>query len=222
MSEFDAILKRALIQIYNEKTEILEREAEVRPRHVFSEEFEQRIRAICGAGKIRVAGPGRHKLRKVLLVAALVALIAMMSVLAYAITHPEIIYRIQKGEISWSLLFNQKDPDGLAVRFKTIKPDTPEGYHITNEEDYKLQYNLQYEGGQGKIIMYSQHSVKNMRMGIDAEGSSIKKTHINGYEAITTEKDGNYTIVWNDGFYIFTLIGNCDRATLMSMAKSIP
>ncbi len=165
---------------------------------------------------------GRPRIRRALLVAALIALMVIGAVTAYALTHPEIIYNIKKSFTEWTFHFQQADPDSMTEEFVPIKPETPEGFEKIDEEYIPEQmYSLQYENEKGEIISYDQNEARSLGLTISAEGDIYRDIEIKGCRGLVYHQGNDWSIIWDNGYYLFTVGGNCDYDILLKMAESI-
>ncbi len=232
MSELDARLKRALEIAYERKWEALDKEVEQGPKYEFPKEYDEKVLnesfkvLNTGIGIRRYSWNktqfyGRPRVRRALLVAALIALMIIGSVAVYAISHPEIIYNIKKTFTEWSFSFQQNDPEKATIDFVFIEPEIPDGFNIVSEEKITNWYEVQYENGQGEIIFYTQNLTDNLGLKINGEGQEYKDIEINGNKGLAYIQNNSWTIIWDNGYYIFELMGNVDYDMLFNMAESI-
>lgn len=232
MSELDARLKRALEIAYERKWKALDKEVEQGPKYAFSKEYDEKVLnesfkvLDTGIGIRRNAWDktqfyGIPRVRRALLVAALIALMIIGSVTVYALSHPEIIYNIKKTFTEWSFSFQQNDPEKATIDFVFIEPEIPDGFNIVSEEKITNWYEVQYENGQGEIIFYTQNLTDNLGLKINGEGQEYKDIEINGNKGLAYIQNNSWTIIWDNGYYIFELMGNVDYDMLFNMAESI-
>ncbi len=164
---------------------------------------------------------GRPRIRRALLVAALIALMVIGAVTAYALTHPEIIYNIKKSFTEWTFHFQQTAPDSITEEFVPVKPETPEGFEIVLEEIVlNAIYEIQYEDSSGHSIIFDQSEVESLGLNVDGE-AEIKEIEIKGHRGFTYQKYSEWYILWDNGYYLFELSGDCDYDILLKMAESI-
>ncbi len=232
MSELDARLKRALEIAYERKWEALDKEVEQGPKYAFSKEYDEKVLnesfkvLDTGIGIRRNAWDkpqfyGRPRIRRALLIAALIALMIIGSVTVYAISHPEIIYNIKKTFTEWTFSIQQSDPNEITDEFIFLEPEIPDGFNIVSEEKLTNWYEVQYENDQGEIIFYTQNIAENLGLTISGEGQEYKDIKINGNKGLAYSQNNSWTIIWDNGYYIFELMGNVDYDMLLNMAESI-
>ncbi len=234
MSEFDITLKEALKLAYDKKWDEFEQETANEPDYVFPEGYDERVLNKCykvldtgNYGRTIVDSSAiefhsRPRIRRALLVAALIAVMLIGSITAYALTHPEIIYNIKKTITEWTFHFQQTDPEAAEKEFVPLKPETPEGFEIIYEEVVpSLSYDIQYEDIDGHNIIYSQYEIESLELKISGEGEEYTDIEINGSTGQAYHQVNDWSIVWDNGYYVFRITGNCELEMLIEMAESV-
>jgi hypothetical protein len=218
------MLKDALLIAYDRECSTLERGAENVVPHVFSESHMIRIRKLCSTAKRQHVTVLHRRFRLAFLVAALVAIMIAAAVTTIAIVRPQIFYSVRKGLKSWDYTFRQEDPNKLAGEFVCKKPVVPEGYEIVEENKDKATklYTIFYQNKNGRYIYYDQAGVdETFDMSLTDAFTNEESVKINGHTGtLYTEDDMNY-VLWNDGYYIYIIGGDCSRSVVMEMARSI-
>ena len=233
MAEFDIELRNALESTFREEWQELEAETDITP-YEFPEGYEEKVldkayKALNNRKKALSVSRngtdlefhGRPRIRRTLLVAALIALLLFGTITAYALTHPEIIYNIKKTAVEWTFHFKQIDPDGATEKFVPVKPETPEGFEITEEETLQGLYCLTFENNEGKNIFYDQCEANNLGMTISGEGDKYLEIEIKGHKGLVYHEHSDWSIIWDNGYYLFEISGNVDYEVLLKMAESI-
>ena len=231
MEIFDTELKKALEIAYNKKWDAYEAENASCEEYVFPEGYNEKVLNQCfkvlntgivmGAGGVSVMEfSGKPHFRKVLLVAALVAVILIGTAAAYAVAHPEIVYNIKKSIIEWTFHFQQTDPVTVADEFTPLKPEIPVGFDISDETITEHSYTAIYEDGNGHIVYYDQNEADGLGLNIDAE-TDITEIEINGNKGVSYKKYDDWIIVWDNGYYVLELTGNVEYDVLIRMVNSI-
>jgi len=234
MNDFDNTLKEALKLAYDKKWDDFEKEIADEPDHVFPKGYDERVLDECykvlnteNCDRIKVDTSAlefhsKPRIRRAFLVAALIVVMLIGSVTAYALTHPEIIYNIKKTLTEWTFHFQQTDPETAAEDFVPMKPGTPEGFEITYEEVVpSLSYDVQYENTDGCVIIYSQYEIESLELKISGEGDEYTEIDINGHNGQAYHQMNDWTIVWDNGYYVFKITGNCELGALVKMAESV-
>ena len=231
MEIFDTELKKALEIAYNKKWDAYEAENASCEEYVFPEGYNEKVLNQCfkvlntgivmGAGEVSVMEfSGKPRFRRVLLVAALVAVILIGTAAAYAVAHPEIVYNIKKSITEWAFQFQQTDPVTVADEFTPLKPELPVGFALSEETNTEHSYAAKYEDGNGHIIYYDQNEADGLGLNIDGE-AEIKEIEISGYKGVSYKKYDDWVIVWNNGYYVLELTGNVEYDVLIKMVNSI-
>ncbi|MDD6298554.1 DUF4367 domain-containing protein [Hornefia butyriciproducens] len=215
-------VREAMLQVYAEEFQQLKDRSEEQPEHQFSRRFKRRIRRAerLAERRVRTMRP-KLRVRRAALVILLVAALMATSILAFALVRPTIFTKILKGRTEWHVSYRQEDPDGLAKEFRPVKPETPEGYTISEEIKNDPFYDVIYKDGNNKEIIYSQYTVKNAKARWNSEDTTLKKMKINGYEGYGCYRERNWCLYWNNGYYAFELSGNCKLSVLMKMAETL-
>ena len=196
--------------------------------HEFSQGYLKRrgkIISMYEAQQVDTATPAptyrrARKIRlRTILVAALIMLIATVSVIA--ITKPHIYYVIKEKIDSWKITFIEEDNEGGDSNFEAVKPLIPEGFTVTQEEELENNYFLSLENSSGTIITYEQMQPDGTSIRIDSEHSDNKTETINGFEVVISKTEEAITYVCNDGKYIYLIYGNVDEGLLRHMMMSV-
>lgn len=214
-------LKEALIDAYDSEMAGLEAEASDAPEHVFSAEFEHKMKAAFKIAERRYVHVGRIRMRRAVMLAVIVALLVATTLATIAVAKPDLFYVIKKNNVSWNMFFEQRGTVTGEEGFTRIKPVAPEEYKVTKEVKSSLAYDIYYKNGTEQTIAYSQILAEGAGTGLDAENTGIHETTINGHKAIVSHKDGYHMIFFDDGLCIYQLYGNCDYSTLKSLAVSV-
>lgn len=219
----DTVIKEALISAYDYEAEILEAQAASSELHVFSEKYREKMQNISRMARHRYVTVMHGRRRLALVVAAIIAIMIAATVTTIAIVRPQIFYHIKEHVDSWEYTFTQKDPEKLASGFEYKEPEIPEGYKIIeeNRDAEYFSYDVYYEDKKGHFIHYDQKDIESGYSMNMTNTSRQKDIVISGNKATLFSEDDTYTILWNDGYYVYTLYGDCDKKTLVQMAESI-
>lgn len=218
-------LKDALTQAAEEEFSWLPSPEELRYEYAFSLNFEKKMKsASCLADRVYIS-VGRHRVRRMLAIALIVALIMAMTAGAVAIQRLIVNWNeVQNDEAgTLDVTFEVDDPNGMAEEFRFKKPETPVGYEIVREEKYsETDYEIEYHDKNENIILYWQSGdVETMGVGFDNEDAEFYEVTVNGYKGYSYSKLGKNALHWVDGVSLFGIIGTCDMDTVWRMAESI-
>ena len=217
--EWDKILRSALRESVRLELRQLEALPETAEMGSFSLAFEERMKKVLPMVTRRYSAVGRRTVRRAALVAAILTLILAASAIVIAVTVPQIHYIIFKSNISWDMLFEQEDPNGMAEQeFRPIKPTFPEGYEIIQEDLIPGHYYIAAVDDNDNLITYTQLNSEGSGISIDAEQGDIHKEVINGQTFIVQEAG---TVLFDNGYYVFKIDGDCEVSLLIEMGKSV-
>ncbi len=96
----------------------------------------------------------------------------------------------------------------------------PDGFKIDRTEKREMMEALYFTNEQGRIIEFIRYLAGNSDLRIDTEGAAVQNISIHNSKALLAEEQGLVTIVWKEE-YLFSLIGEADKAELIKMAESI-
>ena len=103
-------------------------------------------------------------------------------------------------------------------------------YEITVDlSDYRIVYSysnsaeIYNEYANGKtVISFAQSIIGDFNKNYNTENAVIENIYINGYDATAfLDNRGYYTLIWNNGEYVFELSSNIGKDELISIAKSV-
>lgn len=192
--------------------------------YAFSREFTERMRRIFVMADRQYVSVGRRRIRRAVALALAAALIMVTAACGVAVTKPLVKWLTSENEEQGTMdvTFEVEDPDGLTKEFRHIKPETPEGYRIVQEDKDNMSYYIEYEGEDGTVIYYTQSgAIESMDLSIDSENSNLQEVRINGYHGYSSFKYSTYSLIWSDGVYLFDLAGTCNTNILDKMAMTV-
>jgi hypothetical protein len=96
----------------------------------------------------------------------------------------------------------------------------PSGFKIDKTEERDMFKAIYYINEQGQTIRFTQYLSSNSDLRIDTEGAAVQNISIGNSNALLAEKQGLVSIIWKED-YLFSLIGEVDKAELIKMAESI-
>ena len=219
------ILKDALMKAEEEEFAWLPFPEELEYAYAFSANFEERMKQIFPLADRVYVSVGRHRIRRAVALALIVALLLAMTAGAVAIQRILVTWNEIQNEEAGTLdvMFSVEDPNNLAGEFHYRKPDTPTGYEIVREEKYsETEYEIEYQDKNENVIFYWQSgNVETMQVGFDNEDAEFHEVIVNGYKGYSYSKSGNNALYWVDGVSLFGIIGTCDMDLIWEMAGSI-
>ncbi len=219
--EWDEALKAALwesVRLELAEADLLD---EV-PEEAFSFRYQKRKEQIIPMAERRYISFGNRTVRRAALLSAVLVLIFAMSAVVLAFMLPTIHYEIRKGSIDWQVDFHQEDPDNMMPeRFVYIEPEAPPGFHKSDEYRDETRSIIRYEDETGNRIHFEQHSSVGVRAYLDAEGEYIEEKVINGRRCIVMTDGGKSMVLFDNGYYIFGIDGDCELDVLEGMMKEV-
>ena len=220
--EGDEILKKALRESVRLELRRLEALPETVEMGNFSLMFEERMKKVFPMVTRRYASVGRRTVRRAALIAVIMTLILAASAIVIAVTVPQIHYIIFKSNISWDMFFEQEDPEGLTQQeFQPIKPTFPEGYEVVEEINNVDSYSMDAVNAEGNHIFYDQLRAEGSGVTMNAEGESVGDITIDGHRFVIQANEPTSAILFEDGYYIYLINGDCDTETLIEIGKSV-
>ena len=96
----------------------------------------------------------------------------------------------------------------------------PPGFIIDKTKASNLMNVIYYKNEQDQTIEFTQYLSSNTDLRIDTEDAAVQNININNDDALLSEKQGIISIAWKEG-YLFSLIGEADKADMLKMAESI-
>ena len=226
MSEMNN-LQKALIMVEDESIDRYEAELAAEGEHEFSESYLKRRKEIIESSLEKGFTPVRtkqHNTRprrlhfRTILVAALIMLLATVSVIA--ITKPHIYYVIKEKIDSWRITFTQEDSSDESSLIPVI-PMVPDGFNITEEESTEANYYLVMEDNDKHLIIYEQMLPDGTAVYIDSERNENTTEGIEGTEVVCSREGAVTMLLVNDGRYIYQISGTASEQLLREMAGSI-
>ena len=220
-------LQKALIMVEDESIDRYEAELAAEGEHEFSESYLKKRKEIIERSLNSGFTPVRakqhntrpHRLHfRTILVAALIMLLATVSVIA--ITKPHIYYVIKEKIDSWRITFTQEDSSDESSLIPVI-PIVPDGFNITEEESTEANYYLAMEDNDKHLIIYEQMLPDGTAVNIDSERNENTVEIINGSEVICFREGDATIMLFNDGRYIYHIRGNASEQLLREMVEDI-
>lgn len=192
--------------------------------HVFSDGFEKEMDKL-----IKRRRKPYYKLvntfgKRVACIAVVVVVAASTTVLSFAsLREPVFNFFINlfsdHSTISTDSIISKAYPDINRAKY-AITNDISE-YKVEKEYSNANENYIHYQSGEKQII-FTQSEINDYNKNFNTEGQQIDNLQINGYDAIGYfDNHGMYSIVWNNGEYIFDLNSNIGKDALIEMAESV-
>ncbi len=215
--------EKAFIQVIDERIQRYEENLALEPRHVFSKAYNKRKnRLIRSANKSdRKFGVGFNFHRAGVVLAAIILALAMTTTVI-AIVKPQIFYKIKSRLVEWDIRFEQKTNGSDIQPFEYRKPKLPKEYKLVEEDKIPGSQELSYKDESTNTwIDFSQDDPNGVSFGIDAEHGKFYKKKYNGCEILVWDLGEVTSFIFNDGYYIYMISGNCSRSILYGIVDDI-
>lgn len=221
-------LQKALLMAMETELNQYEKLAESEPDHTFSRSYLKRKKEIIRMANRQTAmlrngvyrySTARRVSFKTILVAALIMILATVSVIAIA--NPQIFYVIKERIDSWRITFDVDSTENAVYTFSAVRPEIPDGFIIEEEEELDFEYYLYLQNDSGEVIHYNQYLPDGLSINIDSERSDNKVEIIDGNEIVVSREGEAIQYIFNDGRYIYHILGTADEELLRGMMESI-
>lgn len=185
----------------------------------FSKEHEEKMRKLFKAEKSKIFYKRvlKHSVRAAgfILILLAVSIASIFSVSAWRVKFLNFVFDSEKpntdfqfGDMKGS---NYSDDE---LMFGYI----PEGFELVKSSSNESSIYLKFENKD----LYFSFSLKNIesKIGIDTENGKIEKLTINGYEAVYSENKNINALIWSNGEFAFTIIGDIPKEDIIKIAEN--
>lgn len=175
----------------------------------------------------RRRGKGRHRLRRVLSKAAIVALILAAGFAALYTNVDAFRDKMRQLVMEYtdvSINFSTEDVAGVGLQGNYAPTWVPEGYEIASAYHGRDDVFIEYRNEKGGNIIFGAHD-NDCILGIDSEDTDfIKDIKIHGNTGKMIGKQGRIEIVWHSseaGSFFTILSSDISEREVVKMAKSV-
>lgn len=195
------------------------------PDHKFSKRFERKMKKLVGHGCAEPKSGHKKITGKRLFVCVIAAIIAA-SLMAFSVgavreTFKKFIMNVFDTHTD---VLSVED-DSAPASFEDIYIiNVPDGYANTYKAElYEWSPYLNYEYRNGdRYIFFTQFLKSQYDIRLNTENRSLSYIEINGCEGFIVDiGDNEYYISWDNGDYIFDVMGNIDKNALIEIANSV-
>lgn len=193
--------------------------------HVFSKEFERKMRALIRQEKrspfLKVFILQSKRVAVVVFSATLIAFTAVMSIDALRVKFFKMVQNIfeKYSTISYEPVENTCI---IETGFMEYEPTyIPSGYSLVNERVFTDSKHLTYKNSENDGIFFAQTLLEQADFDIDTEHAILQTIQINGEEAYYLPNETIELIIWDDGVYSFQVSAHLDKEELIKIAESI-
>lgn len=218
----DKMFKEAL-QIYMDREfERLTKEIESSPKYKFSLEFEQKVKSLIRETNRKYVTLGRYTIRRIALIAIIVALFLTGCVGIKPVREAIIQYWIDFTDKNTTISI-ERNQDILNIDFELYQIAVPKEYRLISEEIEKEigWYRSEYLGSKGEKIYYKQVLAENTVSVLDTENAVVYEMELNEKHIKCIEDNNINQIVWSNENYYFHLCGTCDMEILIDLVKEV-
>ena len=220
---YNEILINALSASMENELNAIPSSEELEGYHSFSSEFDKRMKKIIKKTKIKYISIDKFRVRRSIVAASLLIVIAAASMSVEALRLP-VIRLTEKiyTEFSEILFDNEENIDVPEFIEDVYVPAyMTEGYTLLEESnDMKLMHFMIYSNEKDQHIMVDQFTLS-VSMAVDTEGITTEEITIKGMNGIIYSKNGLTTIIINDNNYVHMVSGYEGREEIIKIAESL-
>lgn len=193
-------------------------------QHTFSKKFERKMARLIRQQKSFYFPMIRTPIRRTVTIMVTVIIILSTTVISVSALREAFIRFIT--EIFDTHTEVQTIQDNTAPEsFEDIYAITniPDGFEIVFQNDNITEAPAlitEYRNGQ-QCIIFSQYIKSRYDVNVNTEGYEMKRIEINGNEGFMVDMVDDYYIAWDNGDYIFEIVGNAGENILIGIANSV-
>ncbi|AHF09053.1 MULTISPECIES: DUF4367 domain-containing protein [Dehalobacter] len=214
----DAMLKIAVIKADLYELNALPSDDNI--DHMFSPEFERKMKALIRQSKNNKSVSRRHRKLVAILVAAIILLFgSAMSVSAVRETVFKFITEVYEKYTQVSFEKMQSS-QATNEEFTVYAPSQmPAGFELINENLNGI-VSLEYEKG-NDYLNYEQKKLDKVSMQINTEGIDLEELEFNGLPAKYYSNQGVQNLIWYDNNYMYMISSTLNKDMVLDIAKSV-
>ena len=220
---YNEILINALSASMENELNAIPSYEELEGYHIFSSEFDKKMKKIIKKTKIKYISIDKFRVRRSIVAASLLIVIAAASMSVEALRLP-VIRLTEKIYTEFSeILFNNEENIDVPEYIEDVYVPAymTEGYTLLEESnDMKLMHFMVYANEKDQHIMVDQFTLS-VSMAVDTEGITTEEITIKGMNGIIYSKNGLTTIIVNDNNYVHMVSGYESREEIIKIAESL-
>lgn len=213
------MLKKAAIEARLLELETIPTEQDLCNKFSFSEEFIEKMDILINKFAKKYIIFAGFVIQKTVAVACVVLILFTGCMGIPAVREPVISLFVKVYKTYSRITYSQAN--SVDEEFEYILPDVSEDYTLVSEEKLTLMYNVEFMYKDGSPIWYSQMNPKGATTTINTEGVQIEYEDINGHRVLKYYNKGDYTLMWTDKKYSYSLIGTSGFSVLEDILKTI-
>ena len=191
-------------------------------QHTFSKKFERKMARLIRRQKSFYFPMIRTPLRRTVTIMVTVIIILSTTVISVSALREAFIRFITEIFDTHTEVQTIQD-DTAPESFEDIYVITniPDGFEIVFQNDNAEGIPLlmtEYRNGQQRII-FSQYIKSRYDVNVNTEGYEMERIYINGNEGFMVDMVNDYYIAWDNGDYIFEIVGNVDENILIDITN---
>ena len=187
----------------------------------FSKDFENKMNNLIKKNN-RIKLSTRRKIRKGLIAAIIAIIVLFTSLMSVSATRKPFIEFIKKvfPQYNEIVLSDESTPPVDTIETEYTLTDLPPGYVLdTYDKDEYSVFSI-WKNNNNQEIVFSQQLLDS-NITIDNE-HNYKEIEINGNTAYYSEDENGAALIWNDGYYWFTIAVTKDNINnIMSLQEKI-
>ena len=190
------------------------------PNHEFSAQFERKMQKLIKRGKYAVSF---KKIGIFIIAAAIVAAIAAVGTGAFESLFKQFSFEHHE---TYSIVKSTDTEGAPRVIEELYMFDVPEGFECTYSEEpaeYMPFLTCFYQNeAENKYIDFKQTVKSKYDVNVNTEDRVVEYIAVNGHDGYIIDLlDNEYIISWDNGDYIFDIIGNLGRDKMIRLAESV-
>jgi len=222
----DLKIKQAFIKYNEQYTDSLPSKEKLKEFHAFSPEYERKKQRIIKYHTkayfpfVKTVG---RQVAAVLVICFLALGSTAMSV--KAIREPIINFIVEIYEKFSRITFQPESIEEIkppsTIEQEYIPSFIPAGYSESSRDDVDVMIQTEYTNKDGDILLFSQMTIENRKVGIDTEETETKEITVNDNSGIFYSNKGWNTVLWNDKRYAYSVFGMISEAEILKVAESV-
>ncbi len=193
------------------------------PDHVFSEEFERKMRKLIYGSKLHTVHRNtKRRIFTYIMVAIVAAVITACSVDPFREFFKKFFMEVFYNHTVVQSDNYDEAPNEITDIYKIT--NVPNGFELTYEDDVFdcMPFVVsEYRNG-NKYILFTQYVKSKYDLNVNTENYSMEFIKIKNYDGyIIDYGDDKYYLTWDNGEYIFSINSNIGRNSLINVAKSV-
>lgn len=192
------------------------------PDHIFSKGFEKKMKHLIKYGELVSKGKITVKKLYICVIAAILA----VSLMAFSVGAVRDFFKNFFMEIfDTHTEVQSADYKSAPASIENIYTiEIPNGYVLSYEDElYEWSPFISHEYYNGdEYLFFSQYAKPSYNVNVNTENHPLEYMSINGYDGFIIDLGNNeYLITWDNGDYVFELIGNIGENALIKLAGSV-